>query len=111
MSSRIAHHIDFPDYDDDELTAIAQGMLAQQAYRLADSAEPVLRDYIGRRRRRPRFALARSIRNAIDRARLRHASRLLQSGGTPSRAQLETLEPEDFLKSSVFADGGADEAG
>jgi probable Rubsico expression protein CbbX len=103
MSSRIAHHIDFPDYDDDELIAIAQGMLERQAYRLGEATEPVLRDYVGRRRARPRFAQARSMRNAIDRARLRHASRLLDAGGTPTPEQLATLEPEDFLKSSVFS--------
>jgi probable Rubsico expression protein CbbX len=109
MSSRIAHHIDFPDYDDDELIAIARGMLERQAYRLGEAAEPVLRDYVARRRGRPRFAQARSMRNAIDRARLRHASRLLDAGGMPTREQLATLEPEDFLKSSVFSDDGADE--
>jgi probable Rubsico expression protein CbbX len=103
MSSRIAHHIDFPDYDDDELIAIARGMLERQAYRLGAAAEPVLRDYVARRRARPRFAQARSMRNAIDRARLRHASRLLDAGGTPTREQLATFEPDDFLASSVFA--------
>jgi probable Rubsico expression protein CbbX len=106
MSSRIAHHIDFPDYDDEELIAIAQGMLERQAYRLGEATEPVLRDYVARRRERPRFAQARSMRNAIDRARLRHAGRLLDAGGAPTREQLATLEPEDFLASSVF---GADE--
>jgi probable Rubsico expression protein CbbX len=109
MSSRIAHHIDFPDYDDDELIAIARGMLERQAYRLGEAAEPVLRDYVARRRERPRFAQARSMRNAIDRARLRHASRLLDAGGTPTSEQLATLEPDDFLKSSVFSADGADE--
>jgi probable Rubsico expression protein CbbX len=105
MSSRIAHHIDFPDYDDEELIAIARGMLERQAYRLGEAAEPVLRDYVARRRERPRFAQARSMRNAIDRARLRHASRLLDAGGAPTREQLATLEPDDFLASSVFGAG------
>jgi probable Rubsico expression protein CbbX len=109
MSSRIAHHIDFPDYGDDELIEIARGMLERQAYRLSEAAEPVLRDYVARRRERPRFAQARSMRNAIDRARLRHASRLLDAGTTPTREQLATLEPDDFLKSSVFNNDGADE--
>jgi probable Rubsico expression protein CbbX len=104
MSSRIAHHIDFPDYDDDELIAIARGMLERQAYLLGEATEPVLREYVARRRARPRFAQARSMRNAIDRARLRHAGRLLDAGGTPTRDQLATLEPDDFLASSVFSD-------
>jgi probable Rubsico expression protein CbbX len=108
MSSRIAHHIDFPDYEDDELIAIARGMLEGQAYRLGEATEPVLRDYVARRRVQPRFAQARSMRNAIDRARLRHARRLLDAGGTPTRDQLATLEPDDFLASSVFS---ADETG
>jgi probable Rubsico expression protein CbbX len=111
MSSRIAHHIEFPDYDVDELIAIAERMLERQAYRLGEATEPVLRDYIERRRRRPRFAQARSIRNAIDRARLRQARRLVDAGAAPSRDELETLEPEDFLQSSVFASvNGAGEA-
>jgi hypothetical protein len=103
MSSRIAHHIEFPDYGVDELIAIAERMLERQAYRLGEATEPVLRDYVERRRRRPRFAQARSMRNAIDRARLRHARRLVDGGSAPSRDELSTLEPEDFLQSSVFA--------
>jgi probable Rubsico expression protein CbbX len=107
LGSRVAHHIDFPDYDDDELLAIAEGMLERQAYRLGAGTEPVLREYIGRRRARPRFAQARSIRNALDRARLRHASRLLALGRAPTVEELATLEPDDFLRSSVFAGGSA----
>lgn len=104
MRSRIAHHIDFPDYADDELITIARGMLERQAYQLGDGTERVLRDYVARRRSRPHFAQARSMRNAIDRARLRQAGRLLDAGGRPSREQLATLEPDDFLKSSIFSD-------
>jgi probable Rubsico expression protein CbbX len=110
MSSRIAHHIDFPDYDDNELIEIARGMLERQSYRLGEAAEPVLRDYVARRRGRPRFAQARSMRNAIDRARLRHARRLLDARETPTREQLATLEPDDFLKSSVFSGDGDETA-
>src|SRR5262249_50036330 len=71
MGSRVAHHVDFPDYTADELMAIAQLMLERQAYTLGDETASVMRQYIERRMRRPRFANARSIRNAIDRARLR----------------------------------------
>src|SRR5512135_390287 len=73
MSSRIAHHIDFPDYSADELVAIANLMMADMHYRLAPDAAAVLRDYIVRRMARPHFANARSVRNALDRARLRQA--------------------------------------
>lgn len=104
MSSRIGHHLDFPDYDVDELVAIAGLLLDKESYQLADDAVPVLRDYITRRAAQPRFANARSVRNALERARLRQARRLVQAGSQVSRADLVTLRAEDFLGSRVFAD-------
>ncbi|GAA4329542.1 CbbX protein [Actinomadura luteofluorescens] len=102
MSSRIAHHIDFPDYEPGELEAIGRLMTAREGYTLAPETEPVFRDYLARRRARPRFANARSVRNAIERARLRHANRLLADPGEVDREALTTLQPEDFLTSRVF---------
>ena len=103
MSSRIAHHIDFPDYTSEELIAIAQLMLAQMQYRLSPAADAALREYIGRRRAQPHFANARSIRNALDRARLRQASRLFERrGGRIGRQDLETIEAADIRASRVF---------
>jgi len=104
MGSRVAHHIHFPDFDVDELMAIAALMLGQQAYELTPEAESALRRYVERRSLRPRFAHGRSIRNAIDRARMRQASRLYERRGTLERADLVTIEAEDILASSVFAD-------
>jgi probable Rubsico expression protein CbbX len=103
MQSRVAHHIDFPDFTVDELMQIGDLMLEQRAYRLSPEGRGVFRDYIERRRRRPRFAHGRSIRNAIDRARLRQASRLFESDRALGRDELITIEAEDLLKSSVFA--------
>jgi probable Rubsico expression protein CbbX len=105
MSSRIAHHIDFPDYTGDELEAIGRLMLAREGYWLAPETEQVFRDYVDRRREQPRFANARSVRNAIERARLRHASRLMTEGGEVGVTELTTLSPADFLASRVFTDG------
>jgi probable Rubsico expression protein CbbX len=102
MGSRVAHHIDFPDYSRGELLAIAQLMLEQREYELDDEAEDALADYVERRRRQPRFANARSIRNAIDRARLRQAARLFERSGPLSRAELVTIEARDIRASSVF---------
>ena len=79
MQSRVAHHIDFPDFTVDELMRIGDLMLDQRAYAFSPEAREVFREYVERRRRRPRFAHGRSIRNAIDRARLRQASRLFES--------------------------------
>ena len=76
MASRIAHHVDFPDYSEEELLQIAEIMLTRMHYVLADDAKLVLQEYIGRRMKQPRFSNARSIRNALDRARLRQANRL-----------------------------------
>jgi probable Rubsico expression protein CbbX len=106
MQSRVAHHIEFPDFTVDELTRIGDIMLEQRAYAFSPEAREVFREYIERRRRRPRFAHGRSIRNAIDRARLRQASRLFESDRALDRDELITIEAEDLLKSSVFGQSG-----
>ncbi|MFL5902644.1 MAG: CbbX protein [Solirubrobacteraceae bacterium] len=103
MGSRIAHHIDFPDYHRDELVAIGELMLEQQRYALSPEAETVFRDYIERRMAMPRFANARSIRNALERARLRQANRLVDEGDIVTRDDLMRIEASDLLKSRVFA--------
>jgi probable Rubsico expression protein CbbX len=104
MASRIAHHIDFPDYSAGELYRIAQLMLAKMGYRLAADAEPVLHEYIARRIAQPHFANARSIRNALDRARLRQASRLFAAMDRPvGRDDLSTIAAADIRQSRVFA--------
>jgi probable Rubsico expression protein CbbX len=105
MSSRVAHHIDFPDYTVAELLAIAQLMLEAQSYVFAPEAEDTFRDYLEHRLELPMFAHARSVRNAIERTRLRHANRIYEAargGEYPSVESLTRIEPEDILKSSVF---------
>jgi len=104
LSSRMAHHIDFPDYTAAELLEIGHLMLKQMQYRLGPGAEAALLDYIERRQARPNFANARSIRNALDRARLRQASRLLaQRRRTLSAREVVTIEADDIRASRVFA--------
>jgi probable Rubsico expression protein CbbX len=104
MASRIAHHIDFPDYAADELYRIAELMAATMNYRFDPDAVAALRDYIVRRMEQPRFANARSIRNALDRARLRQANRLFAERGRPvDRAALQTITAADIRASRVFA--------
>jgi probable Rubsico expression protein CbbX len=103
MGSRVAHHVHFPDFDVGELIAIADLMLERSAYELTDDAQDALQEYVERRMVQPRFANARSIRNAIDRARLRQAARLFDRDGPLTREELVTIEPEDILRSSVFA--------
>jgi probable Rubsico expression protein CbbX len=103
MGSRVAHHIEFPDYSVEELMTIAGMMLARQGYELSPEADGALREYVQLRMSQPRFANARSIRNALDRARLRQASRLFALGGSLTRTQLMRLESEDIRKSRVFA--------
>jgi probable Rubsico expression protein CbbX len=102
MSSRIAHHLEFPDYTLEELVAIASLMLERQRYRLSPAAEKTFREYLARRMTQPRFANARSVRNALERARLRHASRLVAAPGALGKEDLMRLEPADFLASRVF---------
>jgi probable Rubsico expression protein CbbX len=102
MGSRVAHHIDFPDYSIDELMQIARVMVQQRDYELSPEADAALLRYVERRREQPRFANARSIRNAVDRARLRHAARLFDRRGPLSRNDLVEIEADDILRSSVF---------
>jgi len=102
--SRIAHHIDFPDYGDGELAAIADTILAGMGYRLSETARTALCDYLVRRRTQPHFANARSLRNALDRARLRQAVRLFERAeGAVTADDLSTIEAEDIRASRVFA--------
>ncbi len=102
MGSRVAHHIDFPDYSLDELMLIADLMMAKQHYRFSDDGRAAFREYMDRRMQLPRFANARSVRNAIDRARLRQANRLWETSRPLTKGDLITIEAEDILKSSIF---------
>ncbi|NJD67952.1 MAG: CbbX protein [candidate division NC10 bacterium] len=103
MSSRIAHHLDFPNYTADELIAIAKLMLEKQQYRFSPEAEQAFYEYLLRRMQMPNFANARSVRNALDRARLRQANRLFaKHQDTITKKDLVTIEAEDILASRVF---------
>jgi probable Rubsico expression protein CbbX len=103
MSSRIAHHIDFPDYTPDELLEIAKLMMAGLNYRFSPEGEKTFAEYIVKRMEMPNFANARSIRNALDRARLRQANRLFASHDKAlTRKDLLTIEADDILASRVF---------
>jgi probable Rubsico expression protein CbbX len=105
LSSRIAHHIDFPDYSPQELLSIADLMLQGLQYRLSPEARQALAEYVELRRERPHFANARSIRNALDRARLRQASRVFAARGAEVTADaLMTLEAEDLRASRIFTE-------
>jgi probable Rubsico expression protein CbbX len=108
MGSRVAHHIHFPDFDVGELIAIADLMLDQQGYELTADAREAFGAYVERRVRRARFAHGRSIRNAIERARMRQASRLYDRREALERRDLVTIEAADILASSVFADEDGD---
>jgi probable Rubsico expression protein CbbX len=104
MSSRIAHHLDFPDYQPQELMEIAQKMLAAQNYQLGEGGDEALRRYIALRVAQPHFANARSVRNALDRARLRQASRLFADRERELTAEdLTTIAADDILGSRLFA--------
>jgi len=109
MRSRIAHHLDFPDYSADELLAISKLMIAQQNYRFSEESEKVFSDYIHRRMKLEHFANARSIRNALDRARLRQANRLFNNKTVKiDKDALMTLEGEDFKASRIFTENKTD---
>ncbi len=103
--SRIAHHLEFPDYTVDELMAIAEGILEQQEYAFDDASRAAFREYLGHRITQPHFSNARSVRNALDRAKLRQASRLLERGGQVPRDELRRLDEQDIRQSRVFRGG------
>lgn len=109
MSSRIAHHIDFPDYADSELLSIAQTMVGQMHYTLDTEAQAALAEYIALRKTQPHFANARSVRNALDRARLRQANRVFeaaaQGGAAVTADLLSTITAQDIRASRVFSGG------
>jgi hypothetical protein len=103
MNSRIAHHIEFPDYAEDELAQIADHMLHAQNYKLDDEAQAAFGRYLHLRKQQPHFANARSVRNALERARLRQASRLFADPNKALTAEeLSTLRAQDILASRVF---------
>nr|YP_010201462.1 Rubisco expression protein [Skeletonema grevillei]UAM92093.1 Rubisco expression protein [Skeletonema grevillei] len=103
LSSRITNHIDFPDYSVDELVTIAKMMLEDQQYQLTPQAEIALTDYITRRKQKPLFANARSIKNALDRARMRQANRIFDSRGQVlTKKELVNIEADDILQSTIF---------
>ena len=105
MSSRVAHHIEFPDYSPAELTEISTSMLKDMQYQFDPEAKEVFVDYLNKRMALPHFANARSVRNALDRARLRHASRLLANPDAQvTDESLGTITAVDLLASRVFSD-------
>jgi probable Rubsico expression protein CbbX len=109
MSSRIAHHIDFPDYSENELTQIAGKMVGGMNYQLDADAEKAMQEYIHLRKQQPHFANARSIRNALDRARLRQANRIfklaMEGSATVTAQELSTISADDLRASRVFTGG------
>ncbi len=105
--SRIAHHIDFPDYALDELMAIAELMVRQQNYAFDVDARQAFHEYLALRMKQPHFANARSVRNALDRIKLRQANRLMRVGGVVAREELMRIDAADIRQSRVFR-GGAD---
>ena len=105
LSSRVANHIDFPDYSAPELLQIARLMLEEQQYRMTNEGEQILLEYIEKRRELPLFANARTIMNAIDAARMRHANRMFNSGDKVlTKSDLVTIEAEDIRNSSLFTE-------
>ena len=105
LSSRVANHIDFPDYTPEELIQIARLILEEQQYRMDSAAEAALLEYVEKRKDLPLFANARTISNAIDTARMRHANRMFNSGDKVlTKADLVTIEEEDIRGSSLFTE-------
>lgn len=103
LSSRVANHVDFPDYTADELVSIGKLLLDEQQYILTPEAEKALYEYIARRKKLPHFANARSMRNALDRARMRQANRIFSSNEQVlTKLDLVTIQAEDILKSRIF---------
>jgi len=114
MSSRVGNHIEFPNYEPEELVGIAKVMVRDLEYEMAPEAEPVFFEYIKKRMTMPYFSNARTVRNAVDRARMRAAIRLFNkafdssSDGMVSKAELMTLEKSDFVTVEELSARGDD---
>jgi probable Rubsico expression protein CbbX len=105
LSSRVANHIDFPDFTPDELIQIGRLMLEDQQYRMTAEAEEVFLEYLKKRIELPLFANARTITNALDAARMRHANRMFNSGEKIlTKSDLVTIEADDIRQSSLFTE-------
>jgi probable Rubsico expression protein CbbX len=104
--SRIGHHLEFPDYTQDELMQIAELILGQQQYEFDDASRDAFKEYLGRRMQQPHFSNARSVRNAIDRMKLRHANPIVNEGGIVPLQDLTRIDENDVRNSRVFEDGG-----
>ena len=103
LASRITNHVHFPDYEPEELRQIGINMIEEQQYQLTPEAEDALMEYIKARMEKPLFANARSVRNALDRARMRQANRIFEtSSDLLTKSDLVTIQPEDLLQSRVF---------
>ncbi|CAB4244147.1 Protein CfxQ [Methylacidimicrobium sp. AP8] len=110
LRSRIAHHIDFPDYTFEELVSIGELMVRSQGYFFDPPAAKAFREYLELRRKQPLFANARSVRNAIDRIKLRQAARLVAAGGKVSAEELMRIDESDIRQSRVFVEPEAGQA-
>jgi probable Rubsico expression protein CbbX len=104
LSSRVPHHIAFDDYTHDELMTIADLMVAEEEFRFDDSARAAFSEYLELRMRQPRFSNARSVRNAVERCRLRHAKRLVELARPLTKDDLITMTDQDVYGSSLFQD-------
>jgi probable Rubsico expression protein CbbX len=104
LHSRVGHHLEFSDYSLEELMEIAALMVTRQQYRFDAASRDAFREYLVRRMRQPHFANARSVRNAIDRIKLRQANRLLATGGRVAREELARIDASDVRQSRVFED-------
>lgn len=105
LSSRISHHIDFPDYSRDELVQIAKKLFAERQYLMSFYAEEVFLKYLDLRRQLPLFANARSIKNIVNRACFRLASRVVTENSVFSHKTLTNIKPSDLLLSTLFSKG------
>ncbi len=103
--SRVAHHINFPDYTNEELIAIGEAMLTEQNYSFDAESRQAFAEYLALRMNQPHFANARSVRNAIDRMKLRQASRVVEQGGCITKEQLMRIAADDIRQSRVFHGG------
>jgi probable Rubsico expression protein CbbX len=103
--SRVAHHINFPDYTSEELIAIGEAMLTEQHYSFDAESRQAFAEYLALRMNQPHFANARSVRNAIDRMKLRQASRVVEQGGCIAKGELMRIAADDIRQSRVFHGG------
>lgn len=97
LRSRIAFHVNFPDYSLDELVGIMRLMVKNQKLTLEPESEPVIRDILAEACTSEDYGNGRFVRNMLEKARMKQATRLVgMDPDSVTADDIRTLTATDF---------------